>query len=723
MLRLPLVITLAYLLLASLWIWATQWLLGRLGGAHWEISTAGLVFGEIFVLVTGAILYVLVDRLMGSRRQTAMDFERGSPATARFWLTAMFVAVVVIAVTQILIVAFAARQYAPLLLDKAQREVSNLASIRAIEISSWVEERDQQIEALSQRRDWLADWIGEIDAGVESGFPDSLRRGGIAAQFQAITLLDPDRAPRLQVGSATVVPPEMDRFDQAAVSTKVTTVTRFTRGRGGVDLFWIVPLYADQTEVSRGPWFLLFWSRLSTQQLLDDSEEGFRVRAGEGLSTLLIERPDSMDASAFWPMVTIDPQEQSSVVTDTPAPIVTRLQSGLSAESTAEGQRRLGEGGTQIEGIDRVYATVHLERLDAQLLVLQDRREILAPVEQLEKWLSLTAMVSTLGMFAALVFLWRYLRGRYRKRSRDMAMERDFWHQAWLDMPALGLLEIEPWGVTVRAANRQAAEWLGGARDRLVGEGLFDLFQPTDPASPVAGEPKTMLPAYFARGAVDRISLEGRVVRRPAAGPMWLELRVLRDSEGRASRMVGLLRPARASDYRSLIAAIDHMSALCAARPESRREILHESPSSPFLHVLTITVRPNEVGDRKALIAYLEAHLPEDVRHHRALLRPLADELGRVLVSGEGRWVHSHAAAEATGEFPEQDSPVVIDAVGHSVMVLPERQSVMVLPTLTGPARRSDGEAVGVRLYIGRDHWEITPELMAAVKRLHAICG
>lgn len=723
MLRLPLVITLAYLLLASLWIWATQWLLGRLGGAHWEISTAGLVFGEIFVLVTGAILYVLVDRLMDSRRQTAMDFERGSPATARFWLTAMFVAVVVIAVTQILIVAVAARQYAPLLLDKAQREVSNLASIRAIEISNWVEERDQQVEALSQRRDWLADWITEIDAGAESGFPDALRRGGVATQFQAITLLDPDRAPRLQVGSSTVVPPEMDRFDQAAVSTEVTAVTRFTRGRGGVDLFWIVPLYADRTEVSRGPWFLLFWSRLSTQQLLDDSEEGFRVRAGEGLSTLLIERPDSMDASAFWPMVTIDPLEQSSVVTDTPAPIVSRLQSGLSAESTGEGQRRLGEGGTQIEGIDRVYATVHLERLDAQLLVLQDRREILAPVEQLEKWLSLTAMVSTLGMFAALAFLWRYLRGRYRKRSRDMAMERDFWHQAWLDMPALGLLEIEPWGLTVRAANRQAAEWLGGARDRLVGEGLFDLFEPTDPASPVAGEPKTMLPAYFARGAVDRISLEGRVVRRPAAGPMWLELRVLRDSEGRASRMVGLLRPARTSDDRALIAAIDHMSALCAAQPESGGEILHESPSSPFLHVLTITVRPNEVGDREVLIAYLEAHLPEDIRHHRALLRPLADELGRVLVSGEGRWVHSHAAAEAMGESIEQDSPTVIDAVGHSVMVLPERHSVMMLPEVTGSMRRSGGEAVAVRLYIGRDHWEITPELLAAVKRLHAICG
>lgn len=715
--RLPLVITLTYLLLASLWIWATQWLLGRLGGAHWEISTAGLVFGEIFVLVTGAILYVLVERLLVSRRQAAIDFHHGPPIAGRFWLTAMFVAVVVIAVMQILIVAVAARQHAPLLLDKAQREVSNLASIRAIEISNWVEERDQQVEAMAQRDGWLAEWIAEIDAGEESGFPDALRRG-VATQFQAITLLDPDRAPRLQAGSAAMVPLEMDRFDQAAVATEVTTVTRFTRGRGGVDLFWILPLYTDQTEVSRGPWFLLFWSRLSTQQLLDDSEEGFRVRAGDGLSTLLIDRPQTMDtASASWPMVTIDPHDQSSVVTDTPAPIVSRLQSGLSGlsgQDDGDSQSAPGEGGTQIEGIDRVYATVHLERLGAQLLVLQDRREILAPVEQLEKWLSLTAMLSTLGMFAALVFLWQYLRERYRKRTRDMVMERDFWHQAWLDMPALGLLEIDPWGVTVRAANRQAAEWLGGARDRLVGEELFDLFEPTDPASPVAGEPKTKLPAYFARGAVDRVSLEGRVARRPAAGPMWLELRVLRDSEGRASRMVGLLRPARATDDRALIAAIDHMSALCAAESGLRPEILQESPNSPFLHVLTITVRPDEVGDREALITHLEAHLPEDVRHHQALLRPLADELGRVLVSGEGRWVHSHAAAASTGEFAEPDSPTVIDAVGHSVVVLPE---------VAGSMRRAGGEDVAVRLYIGRDHWEITPELLAAVKRLHAICG
>lgn len=275
--------------------------------------------------------------------------------------------------------------------------------------------------------------------------------------------------------------------------------------------------------------------------------------------------------------------------------------------------------------------------------------------------------------------------------------------------------------MTVSAANRQAAEWLGGARDRLVGEDLFDLFEPTDPASPVAGEPKTKLPAYFARGAVDRVSLEGRVARRPAADSMWLELRVLRDSEGRASRMVGLLRPARASDDRALIAAIDHMSALCAAETGTGREILQESPNSPFLHVLTIAVRPDELGDREALIAYLEAHLPEDVRHHQALLRPLADELGRVLVSGEGRWVHSHAATSESAE--PGSSPTVIDAVGHSVVVLPERHSVMMLPEVAGSMRRAEDEAVAVRLYIGRDHWQITPELLAAIKRLHDICS
>jgi len=101
-------ITVAYLLLASLWIWATQWLLGRLGGAHWEISTAGLVFGEIFVLVTGAVLYVLVDRLSAAR-QGGVDFGPGRPRARQGWLVAMLTALVLIAVMQIFIAAVAAR--------------------------------------------------------------------------------------------------------------------------------------------------------------------------------------------------------------------------------------------------------------------------------------------------------------------------------------------------------------------------------------------------------------------------------------------------------------------------------------------------------------------------------------------------------------------------------------------------------------------------------------
>ncbi|MFW6323122.1 MAG: hypothetical protein ACOC02_05810, partial [Guyparkeria sp.] len=157
-------ITVAYLLLASLWIWVTQWLLGRLGGAHWEISTAGLVFGEIFVLVTGAMLYVLVDRLTIAR-EDRVDFGPERTRPRQGWLTAMLVALVLIAVMQIFIAVVAARQYAPLLLDKAQREVSNLAAIRAIELENWVDERDQQVEALAQRRDWLRDWVERLDEG------------------------------------------------------------------------------------------------------------------------------------------------------------------------------------------------------------------------------------------------------------------------------------------------------------------------------------------------------------------------------------------------------------------------------------------------------------------------------------------------------------------------------------------------------------------------------
>ncbi|RRQ23358.1 hypothetical protein D5687_07975 [Guyparkeria sp. SCN-R1] len=708
-------ITVAYLLLASLWIWVTQWLLGRLGGAHWEISTAGLVFGEIFVLVTGAVLYVLVDRLTAAR-QGVVDFGHERARPRQGWLTAMLIALVLIAVMQIFIAAVAARQYAPLLLDKAQREVANLAAIRAIELDNWVDERDQQVEAVAQRHDWLKEWVARLDEGEVDGFPDDLRRGSLIGRFRSITLLDPDRTPQLQTGATNVVPPDMQHFDQAAVTGEVRTVTRFTRGRGGADLFWILPVYDDRTAVSRGPWFLMFWTRLNTESLLSDAEDGgLQVRAGEGLRTLLINAPaDPSAGSGFWPMLVLDPRDESATVSETPAAIVDRLRTGLSeageasdSEEGAEGGS--GEGVTRIEGADRVYATVAVERLSSRLLVLQDRRKVLAPVDQLEKWLSLTAMLSTLGLFAALLFLWRFLRARYAARSVNVVRERDFWHHAWLDMPALGLIEIEPRRLHVIVANRQAADWFGQARENLVGVPLFDLFEPSDPGSPLAGDPETALPAYFARGAVDRVALEGRLPGQAAVGPMWLELRVLRDGEGVPQRMIGMLRPARATDDTALRAQIDHLTARCAVLPASEREVLGaslaEQRTSPFLDVRTISLVTGEIHDRATLIAYLETHLPESLRHHQALLRPLADELGRVLVSGDGRWMHSDA-----GDSAEVDAgdAAIINAVGHSVVMLPEPVG--------------EEGVVAVRLYISQDRWEITPGLFRAIERLHQIC-
>ena len=703
-------ITVAYLLLASLWIWATQWLLGRLGGAHWEISTAGLVFGETFVLVTGALLYVLVDRLHAARTG-ALDFGYGRVRGSQAWLTAMVVALVAVAAVQIFITVIAARQYAPLLLDKAQREVGNLAAIRAIEVDNWVDQRDQQIEAIAQRREWLKAWVSDLDEGRAEGFPDDLRRAGLVTRFQAITLLDPDRNPRLQTGSSTVVPPDMRHFDQAAVSTEVQTVNRFTRGRGGVDLFWILPVYDDRTAVSRGPWYLLFWTRLNTRALVDGAEaQNRRVRADEALRTLLIRVPSSPEtASSFWPMLTLDPREESNRVGETPAPIVDRLQAGLSDSPDAQS----AEGVTRIKGTDRVYATVALDRLQARLLVLQDRRAVLAPVEQMEKWLSLTAILSTLGMLAALFFLWRFLRGRYRSQTRNVVRERDFWHRAWLDMPALGLIEIDPLRLNVVAANRQAANWLGRARDSLVGRSLFDLFRPTDPASPLSGDPEVALPAYFARGAVDRVALDGCVPNLPSAGPMWLELRVQRDADGNPERMIGMLRPSRETDNSAVVAQVDHLAAFCASLTAAERtrmqDRLADHDASPFLEVLPVTVDISEVHDRASLQRRIECCLPPALRRHHSLLRPLADELGRVLVSGEGRWIHSDNETADPG-LEDEGSPVVINAAGHSVVILPARS-----------ASRAAGE-VGAWLYISRDRWEMSPELLEAIERLHAIC-
>ncbi|MFA7521633.1 MAG: PAS domain-containing protein [Halothiobacillaceae bacterium] len=652
-------ITVAYVLLASLWIWVTQWLLARLGGAYWEISAAGLIFGEIFVLVTGALLYLLVDRLHGVRSERR-DFDRGQLRGPQAWLAAMAVVLVLIAGVQILIAVVAARQYAPLLFDKAQPEASSLAAIRAIGL-------DRQVGAIAQRREELQDWVAELDDGVVEDFPAELSQGGLLSHFQAITLLDPDRNPRLQSGAPSVLSPDSWHFDQAAATAEVQTVTRFAREHGGVDLFWILPIFDERTAVSRGPWYLLFWSRLNTLDLVEEGAEGWSLQgqADEEPQTPLIRGSvKSGTTPSFWPVLTPDSSEES----------------GRPGEI-------LGEIPSKTPG------------------------EMPAPVEQMEKRLSVTLILSTLGTLAALIFLWRFLRGGYQNQIHNFVRERDFWHYAWLDMPSLGLIELDPGRLNVMAANRQAANWLGRSRESLVGSALFELFEPTDPGSPLGDAPESALSAYFARGAVDCLVLEGRLPERPSTGPMWLELRVLRSLDGQPGRMIGILRPAQVADDSALRGQIDHLAAVCATLPADKRQAmlgrLVEQADSPFLAVLPVIVDTAELFDRAALKARLEQVLPASLRHHEALLWPLADELGRVLVSGEGRWVHDDSSPGGIAVDPH-GNPVVISTVGHSVVML---------PVATG----TDGQVIA-QLYISRDRWEITPSLLAAIERLHQIC-
>lgn len=553
--RAPGWITIAYLLLASVWIWLTQWVLSQIGGGSWAISTAGLVFGEVFVLVTGGLLYPLLRHYAGQR--DAPEADESPRVLSRGWTISLISVVILMLIGQVLLSVYAAKAYAPTLSGKAQADAVALASVRADQIDHWLSLQARDVQALNQRHTMLINLLKGLDTSASEALRP-LSRLVAPAHFDALTLYDPEHTNKLHLGRPLrdSVPDRL--FEQAAATARPRFGARFSPDSAGVDVYWVIPVFLDKTEVSGGPWYVVYHDRLTGKQLdlharhvASDSAQQWllhpqlasasgRFRSVLALSVTPAPQSAAADTPQSAPTVdtptvarirslalggfpapvgaTMSPSGQDVLVTASLAQMLGSDQ----AASRADGKPLTGSGTFMDQSV--IYAMLPVPRLQSWLFVTMDRQSVLAPVSRLEKWLSLAALIGTLAIMSALVLLWRLVRRMHAVRLAAEMNERDRLLMQFYNLPMIGMAVFEPETLESLRINQRLAQIYHSTIDALTGMTFGQLFA-GDGDSPT----QRSLDAQSIRGLIlghyDELSFE-RSVTLGDSSPICVQIHV-----------------------------------------------------------------------------------------------------------------------------------------------------------------------------------------------------
>lgn len=584
--RAPLLYTLAYMVLASLWIWLTQWLLSEVGGYSWRISTTGLIFGEIFVLVTGGGLFLLLRFFMLPKQAVQLQQVRSEHGgSGRGWIISLMLVVAVMLAGQVLLSLYAARAYAPNLIDKARADAEALASIRADRIDHWLMMHRRDIEALAERHDLLAALPEAVSAGKEAQLT-TLTRLVAPARFDALSLYDPEHSRKLHVG----LPGDLGRhapdglFEQAAATAGIRFGSRFDPKDNAVDCYWVLPIFLDHTEVSGGPWYVVFRARLNGATLVRQSRLSaaslFHNSQQFLIQTVSTDKqgPLSLDLVAGGGGAPANQPKIRALAIDrfpkaVRALVAPNANKGNAASEARESQPSqasgLISGFGRLDGQRVIFAALPLPEMHALLLTTLDRDTVMAPVTRLEKWLSVGALIGTIAILSALLVLWRLVRRMHEMQLSSEMSERDRLLLQFYNLPMIGMAVIDPHNFCVERVNQRLAQIYRTNTESLIGMPFDELVVDED-ATPIQHSLDRQSVQGLVAGQFDELSLERTVtVAERAQICIHLNVRAVRLPSGYVTALVATVDDVTEERMRSQLLSCQrdlyHMSARTAA--------------------------------------------------------------------------------------------------------------------------------------------------------------
>lgn len=551
--------TMAYIVVATLWIALIQWLLSSLGGAHWVISPAGLVVGGVFVLVTAWLLFLLLER--SQPVPLSEQVLRHSRLTdPKSWWGALVLLIAFTLLAQLFMVSYATREYRPVLLNQAQTELTSQLRLHSKLIADWLNERSQIVDKLAAQSTVLAERIraSQTQTDQQSGnsFPTfvALIQDG---RFRTISLFDPDHVKKLQFGSSPKTNTPDDLFERAAATSKVQFSCVFVPGQSGGNCYWVLPVFLSQSEVSGGPWYIVLAAVLNEGGLMQSMPAGESLRVESAVRSLVLLTQGS-DRGKAWlstPLIAdfstlSDPQASSLIelVSEDDlgcfrkSPAFLSLQARLSPyPPDADVLQSSASGHIDCQGYTLLYASTQIPQINGLLWAATTQDIVLNPLRKTRQWLATASLIGVFTLLIALFLFWRIMRFQRAKVLAGLRRERDQLAQLWDFMPAMGLAFVNPeeWRITL--VNQRWMQIFHDSQESLQGRSFLDVISPVTGLNTVenltSGDPKLLEDIYS--GLRDEVSLLRRV-QTGESSQTWIRfhIRALKSSRHGAEGLI-----------------------------------------------------------------------------------------------------------------------------------------------------------------------------------------
>lgn len=478
---------LVYVVVAILWISVMQWLLQSIGGSQWSISIGGLTVGGVFVLITAWLLFLLLER-GHTRAATAGNAHVQADGRARIWWAALGTLIGVTLLAQLFMVSFATREYRPVLLKQAHAELIGQVRLQTKAINDWLRQHNELVSRLSAQTETLSE---RLQANQKNPAEALTEMGQLVSDsgFVTITLYNSDHIQKLQFGLKSSAKAPDVLFERAAATAKVQFDCRFEAGRSSADCYWVLPLFLGHSEVSGGPWYLVFYGALDAASLAvhDTAVSSHLVR------TLVLLVPDEAPARQ-WLSLSLLPGNGSDrkgrtvrAMPPQDMACINRAKTvGALLQGESEDQRSVAppNSATLMSGqLDCtphavLYAGMLVPELHALLWAANTESSILQPIRKTRQLLAVAALSGVMALLLALFFFWQIMRLQHHKALFALVRERDQLDVFWEQMPTMGLALVDPHTWTVLNVNRRWAQIFHSGREAMLGQALLAVIQP-----------------------------------------------------------------------------------------------------------------------------------------------------------------------------------------------------------------------------------------------------
>jgi diguanylate cyclase (GGDEF)-like protein/PAS domain S-box-containing protein len=449
-------ITLLYAAFALAWIAVSDWLLSLAIGGPDLWARMSLAKGLVFVAVSAALLYWLLQTSIG--RPGAEQSGEPAEPVKRLWIFAGFLAVLIL----VPILSFGiVRLQGPQAERDAYANLEAVAELKASRLEQWMADRHadglllSSDSVLSRRLNALLEDPDSDRSGAEYL---SERLGAIAAVrgYEGILVVDLEGRAVMGIGERSKLRPPLDALAvRAHVEGRVLPSGLYRDEKDLLRLDWVVPISIVEDGSRRAVATLIlhagperfFFPLLESWPTVSPTAE-----------TLLVER-----AGNFAVFLGAGRREDR-------LPLGHRISLNEPTLTTAVLLRQTDGGriaGKDDRGVEVLAVFRRIAGTDWRLIAKVDRAEVMAPLGVLVYWVSLVALAALLLVGAGGYRLWRLQQRTHRLELLAQTAEKDRLLKKFYELPFIGMAITSPLTKRWLQINDCLCEILGYSREEL----------------------------------------------------------------------------------------------------------------------------------------------------------------------------------------------------------------------------------------------------------------